>query len=203
MKVSAVRQPWSIEDLNMKLAEFASQAEPILKQHVALRDELNLSVSYNQGECVKPDNIRVLAIRQPWASLIMWGGKTFEIRTMNSNIRESIAVYASRSSPLKRDLNWLEEYYQIELDDIFFENLKGDMDPFIKGAILGTVSLVGCHEISKYWFDGHIESHMNNPDWYRSGLFAWELKDPVPVIPIDFKFAPGQVVWSSTDEVIA
>ena len=146
---------------------------------------------------MKSDHIRVLAVRQPWASLIMWGGKTFEIRTMNTNIREPIAIYASRSPPARRDLDWLEEY---GLDDIFFEDLGGDMDPFIKGAILGTVSLVGCRETSKNWFDDYVESHMNNPDWYRPGLFTWVLKDPCPITPIDFKFVPGQVVWSSIDK---
>ena len=149
---------------------------------------------------MNPDHIRVLAVRQPWASLIMWGGKTLEIRTMNTNIREPIAIYASRSPPKICDLNWLEEYYQIGLDDIFFEDLGVDMDPFIKGAILGTVSLVGCRETSKYWFDNHAESHMNNSNWYIPGLFAWKLKDPRPITPIDFKFVQGQVVWSSIDK---
>lgn len=149
---------------------------------------------------MKSNHIRVLAVRQPWASLIMWGDKSFEIRTMNTNIREPIAIYASRSPPAKCDLNWLEEYYQIGLDDIFFEDLEGDMDPFMKGAILGTVSLVGCRETSKYWFDNHVESHMNNLNCYRPGLFAWELKSPCPITPIDFKFVKGQVVWSSIDK---
>ena len=146
---------------------------------------------------MKPEHIRVLAVRQPWASLSMWGGKTFEIRTMNTNIRETIAIYASRSPPAKCDLDWLEEY---GLDDIFFEDLGGDMDPFIKGAILGTVELVGCREVSKHWFDNNIESHMNNPAWYQIGLRAWELKDPSPITPIDFKFKRGQVVWSSIEK---
>ena len=149
---------------------------------------------------MKPDYIRVLAVRQPWASLIMWGGKTFEIRTMNTNIRGPMVIYASRSTPARCYLDWLEEY---RLDDIMFKDLvfkEGKMDPFIKGAILGTVSLVGCRETSKYWFDGHIESHMNNPDWYKPGLFAWELKDPCPITPIDFKFTKGQVVWGSIEK---
>jgi len=148
---------------------------------------------------VKPDHIRVLAVRQPWASLIMFANKTFEIRTMNTNIKESIAIYASRSPPETCDLNWLEES---GLDAIISENLgvKIDYNSFIRGAILGTVSLVGCHETSKYWFEGHVKSHMNNPDWYIPGLFAWELMDPCPITPIDFKFSPGQVVWSSINK---
>ena len=138
---------------------------------------------------MKPDHIRVLAVRQPWASLIMWGGKSFEVRTMNTNIRETIAIYASRSSPSRCDLDWLEGY---GLDGILFEDLKG--------AILGTVELVGCREVSKHWFDSNIESHMNNPAHYQIGLRAWELKDPSPITPIYFKFERGQVVWSSIEK---
>lgn len=146
---------------------------------------------------MKSNHIRVLAVRQPWASLIMWGGKSFEIRTRFTHIRELIAIYASRSPPAKCDLDWLKEY---GLNDIFCEDLGGDMDPFIKGAILGTVSIIGCRKTSKNWFDDNIESHMNNPDWYRSGLFTWVLVGPRPITPIDFKFVPGQVVWSSIDK---
>ena len=146
---------------------------------------------------MKSDHIRVLAVRQPWASLIMRGGKSYEIRTMNTNIRGPIAIYASRSPPARCDLDWLEEY---GLDDVFFEDLGCDIDPFIKGAILGTVSLVGCRKTSKNWFDDNIESHMNNPDWYQKGMHSWSLADPYPITPVDFKFLLGQVVWSSIDK---
>jgi len=146
---------------------------------------------------VRSNHIRVLAVRQPWASLIIHADKSFEIRTMFTHIRELIAIYASRSPPLKRDLDWLKEY---GLDDMFFEDPEGDMESFVKGAILGTVSIIGCRKTSKNWFDDHVESHMNKPDWFKSGLFTWVLAGPHPITPIEFKFTPGQVVWSSIDK---
>lgn len=141
--------------------------------------------------------MKVLAVRQPWASLIIHGGKTSEIRTMRTNIEERIAIYASRTPPARCDLDWLEEY---GLDDMFFEDVPDNMDPFLKGAIIGTVSLFECNKIeSKDWFDANVESHMNNPAWWQPRMYSWELADPCAITPISFKFKPGQVVWSSIE----
>ena len=146
--------------------------------------------------------MKVLAVRQPWVSLIIHGGKTAEIRTMKTKICERIAIYASRTSEMKLDNDWLEEY---GIDDEFFDPLFEyskfeNTDPFPKGYILGTVSLFECNEIkSKDWFESNIDSHMNNPDWYQPGRYSWELADPCAITPIQFKFKPGQVVWSSIE----
>ena len=145
--------------------------------------------------------MRVLAVRQPWANFIFFGGKTSEIRTMNTNIRERIAIYASRTKPLQTDLDWLEEYgrnIKIPTD------LYDDMEIFQRGVIIGSVDLFDCRKIeSKASFDSEIDYHMNNPDWYHAGMYSWDLLFPHLIQPIDFKFNKGQVVWSSTDEVIA
>lgn len=43
---------WSIEDLNKKLDKLAGQAEALLKQYVALRDELKPPLSKDRDDCV-------------------------------------------------------------------------------------------------------------------------------------------------------
>lgn len=145
--------------------------------------------------------MKVLAVRQPWASLIFIGGKTSEIRTMNTNIRERIAIYASRTPERECDLNWLHKY---GFDASLFDALVKMYNAFPKGVILGTVSLSDCTKIeSKEMFNSTVDSHMNNPDWYQEGLYSWDLVNPIMIEDIEFKFKPGQVVWSSIDEVIA
>lgn len=61
--------------------------------------------------------MRVLAVKQPWADLIISGKKIIEIRTRKTNIREQIAIYASRTKPSKEDVKWLEQEFGYNFDD--------------------------------------------------------------------------------------
>ena len=151
---------------------------------------------------MKPDHIRVLTVLQPWANMIMFAGKSEEIRTMNTNIRGRIAIRSSLTKPLKSDLDWLEEY---GLNVMFADNWYEDMDSFKRGVILGTVSLVGCDKIeSKDSFKANVDSHMNNPDWFKDGIYSWKVKDPhILVKPIEYTPPRGAIVWSHRKGVIA
>jgi len=150
-------------------------------------------VLHNATSFLNP--IRVLAVRQPWASLIMFGYKTSVIRTTNTNIRELIAIHASRSKPLQKDVDWLRSL-----------GLKDDvLNSLPKGVILGTVSLVESYRIeSKNSFKAHVISHMNNPDWYKDGLYAWNMASPA-LLDTPIKYTPprGAIVWSCPKGVIA
>ena len=144
----------------------------------------------------------VLTLRQPWANMLMYIGKSQEIRTMNTNIRGRIAIRSSLTKPLKRDLDWLEEY---GLNVMFADNWYDDMDSFKRGVILGTISLTGCTKIeSKEHFRSTVDAHMNNPDSYKDGLYAWKMEDPKPLkIPIEYTPLRGAIVWSHRKGVIA
>lgn len=150
-------------------------------------------VIHNATSFLNP--IRVLAVRQPWASLILLGYKTSEIRTTNTNIRERIAIHASRSKPLKKDVDWLRS---LGLQD-------DDLNSLPKGVILGTVSLVESYRIeSKNSFKVHAIDHMNNPDWYKDGLYAWKMAAPHLLdTPIEYMPPRGAIVWSCPKGVIA
>lgn len=136
--------------------------------------------------------MRVLAVRQPWAAMIMSGEKIDEIRTQKTNIKERIAIYASRTKPKPEDWDWLEEY---GISDCHFEN--ENVDPFPPGMILGTVLLHDCKKITKQEFEQTVHQHCNNPITYNKRMYAWKLDDPWPMKPIPFKFQKGQVVWST------
>ena len=144
----------------------------------------------------------VLTLRQPWANMLMYIGKSQEIRTMNTNIRGRIAIRSSLTKPLKRDLDWLEEY---GLNVMFADNWYDDMDSFKRGVILGTISLTGCTKIeSKEHFRSTVDAHMNNPDWYKDNLYAWEMEDPeLLVTPIEYTPPRGAIVWTHPKGVIA
>lgn len=135
--------------------------------------------------------MRVLAIRQPWASLIIEGLKDVEIRTMPTKINEYIAIYASRTKPKQSDLEWLASY--LELDD-YMDYCANPPT----GKIIGTALLFRCeHYEGIIDFSKEINFHLCNPEWYNSKMYGWELANPEPLDKmIDFKFN-GSIVWSN------
>jgi hypothetical protein len=131
--------------------------------------------------------IRVLAVRQPWASLIVEGLKTIEVRSRVTNIREVIAIYASAS---KQDE--IEEYYR----EYNFYTLP-------KGVIIGTVEIIGCADFDLITFSGkELLSKASCLPSYKisTNFYYWKLANPVKFFsPIPYKPPKGAVVWSKTD----
>jgi len=143
--------------------------------------------------------MHVLAVRQPWASWIISGEKSIEVRTMPTNIRDYIAIYATRTKIRKEDTQWLETLEDrgvLDMDHISPEHLK----EYPQGKIIGTVHLHAC---KKYQcspeFTEDAPLHLNKPEWYNSKMWGWELASPRAINPIDFKFN-GSMVWSKIDD---
>jgi hypothetical protein len=139
--------------------------------------------------------MKVLAVRQPWASLIIGGIKDIEVRTFPTNIREYIAIYATRTKVKQCDMDWLRQYMDY-----------GDYQKFnteiIKGKILGTALLVDCKKYGgRIDFSKDMIFHWNNPEWYNSKMYGWDLANAEEIKTIDFKFK-GSIVWSSIDDTI-
>ncbi len=71
---------------------------------------------------------RALSIQQPFAELIIIGKKEFEYRSIPTNIRERIYIYASKKSgPDKR---WKESGYE-----------PGSLPT---GVLIGSVEIISC-----------------------------------------------------------
>ena len=159
--------------------------------------------------------IRVLAVRQPWASLIVEGLKTIEIRSVNTNIRERIAIYASLKKPTSEILTctfstlgrW--EHYKTlgDSDREKYEYLNSlNQNDYITGYIIGTVELTNSLQIKSC-------CGTSNCDWvwiYKNSYahaemifndnFLWRLENPVKFSqPIPYKPPKGAVVWSKTE----
>ena len=71
--------------------------------------------------------MKVLTIKQPWASLIIDGHKRYEFRSWKTNYRGKLLIHVGMS--LERDM--VDRFKDYNLD-------------YIKGAIIGEVELVDC-----------------------------------------------------------
>lgn len=112
--------------------------------------------------------MKVLSIRQPWASLIVYGYKKYEFRSWQTHYRGDLLIHASKG---------FEKQY-IEL----FKDLNIPME---SGKIIGKVTLEDCLEVTS-----KLESELikENPKVYgqnkgRTG-YAWKVSNPKLIKPI-------------------
>lgn len=155
------------------------------------------------------ETIRVLAVRQPWASLIVEGLKTIEVRSRNTNVRERVAIYASTHRPTKKELSgvWrdLEEMVMakngvLTLDDEarIKKLISGLYTPTYTrytGKILGSVEIThsgemtatACYALRKHHF---APTPVNT-------VYGWDLVDPVKFPePIPLEKWPSGGPWA-------
>lgn len=133
--------------------------------------------------------MKVLAIKQPWASLIANGDKTIEVRSRNMNIRERIAIYATRSNFDKRG----KKYY----------SRRSHINKYIRGYIIATAELTDSVQyIKSSQFVHNANQHiipLINIEQYM-GHYAWCLSNVQKLKhPIKFKMKKGCVVWDWID----
>ena len=111
--------------------------------------------------------LRVLSVRQPWASLIASGRKTLELRSWETDYRGPLLIIAG-GRPWKGDHGH-------------------DLGPL--GVAICVVDVVGCRRLTR----ADAEASGLRPDKLEpllaEGWFAWELSDarPVPATPIKGK----------------
>ena len=114
--------------------------------------------------------MKVLTIKQPWATLIMQGYKRFEFRSWQTKYRGDLLIHAGKGID-KEAIKRLEKYLPEELPT---------------GKILGKVTLVDCIKMSPE-FKGELLKE--NRDIYTKGSFkenyGWQMdnvqvfKDPI------------------------
>ncbi len=81
--------------------------------------------------------LRAISIKQPFVELILQGKKKFEYRTVPTNIRERVYLYAS-SKERSEDLLW--------------KKVKGEGGSLPRGMIVGSVEIVDCRVHKKEGF---------------------------------------------------
>jgi hypothetical protein len=101
--------------------------------------------------------MKALTIRQPWASLIIEGGKDIENRSRATKVRGWVLVHAGLSlEPADLVLDWCEGF------GVFEENDKAeDVRDILRrsahsaGGIIGAMRIVDCvDDIGSPWFCG-------------------------------------------------
>ena len=131
--------------------------------------------------------MRVLAVRQPWAEEIITGRKTIEVRSQNTLARERVAIYATRTTPTKQDLEWLEY-------------LGHPINNIVEGFIIGTVEIHNSmHVRDADHFHKNLNNHLCYQDMYKKGQHFWHLQNEQRINAIPFKMPRGAVIWSFID----
>ena len=106
--------------------------------------------------------MKVLTIKQPWATLIMQGDKRFEFRSWQTKYRGELLIHAGKGID-KQAMKRLAKYLP--------ENI-----PF--GKILGKVKLVDCIKMSPEFKEMLLKE--NNEIYNKSSFqenFGWQLTD--------------------------
>jgi len=85
--------------------------------------------------------MKVLSIRQPWAFLILTGGKDIENRSWNTKFRGRFLIHASKRVDRAAIAKFVEN--------------GGNPDDLIHGAVIGSAELVDVVKQSdSKWFEG-------------------------------------------------
>lgn len=103
--------------------------------------------------------MKVLTVKEPWASLIINGYKKYEFRSWKTNYRGKLLIHAGKT--LEKDVLPRFSCYNIE---------------YSSGAIIGEVDLVDCIEVDEE-FNNKLEKI--NPVVYGRSKhirnYAWKL----------------------------
>lgn len=119
--------------------------------------------------------MRALTVRQPWAELIMAGRKPYELRGRPTNIRGRIWIHAGQTV----------ERSEAELAGL-------DHTTLTRGALVGTLELIGCSPFTPEMADEMRHSRAYFGDW-EPDLFAWEVVRPRRIDePVPWK---GSLGW--------
>ncbi|MER2126314.1 ASCH domain-containing protein [Solibacillus sp.] len=140
--------------------------------------------------------MKVITIKQPWATLIALGEKKFETRSWATKHRGPLAIHAGKS--IDRDAC---EYIPIKeaLEKHGISNYK----ELPTGVILATTILTNCHKVpEEHTVEGIEFGKMLRGDEvyfgnYEAGRFAWELSEIQVIKPVPTK---GQLSLWNWDE---
>lgn len=114
--------------------------------------------------------MKVLTIKEPWASLIVNGYKKYEFRSWKTNYRGKILIHAGMS--IEKDMLGNIKDYNIEIN---------------KGAIIGEADLVDCILVNEE-FDKELRNidkivygnnHINNYAWKLENIKKYD--KPIPI----------------------
>ena len=120
--------------------------------------------------------MKVISIKEPFATLIMNKMKLIETRSWKTNYRGELYIHASGKSLAKEYLN----------NQYVFELIK-DLD-MNYGNIICKVNLVDCIYMDEKFLKKIKKNKQEyNLGKYELGRYAWVFEDIVPITPIEAK----------------
>ena len=102
--------------------------------------------------------MKVLTIKQPWATLIIECLKKYEFRTWKTNYRGKILIHAGLS---------LEQKYSNKFKDYKFN--------YIKGAIIGEAEIIDCILVDEKFNNQLQKENILVYGNDHVGIYAWKL----------------------------
>jgi len=126
---------------------------------------------------MEPTNEYALSIKQPWATLLVHGLKTIEVRRWPTARLGRVLIHAARI-PDDRPEGWNR------VPEHLLETAK------LQGGILGAAQLISCRAY-KYLeaFSQDLDKHLNEPDWFElAGFYGFVFTNP-EILP--FRSYPG------------
>lgn len=139
--------------------------------------------------------MKVLTLKQPWATLIALGEKKIETRSWKTNYRGPLLIHAGKS--IEKDICLQEPFLSVlNKNSIYVGKSATTFKPLVDlptGVIIAKCNLVACHKIIEEpgncaITDGHILINGNEYEFgnYEVGRYAWILnniellKEPIP-----------------------
>lgn len=136
--------------------------------------------------------MKALSLTQPWAELVVRGLKEYETRSWSTTHRGPLAIHASKGFP-----RWAQRL--LDEGEPIGDALNMPPGELPRGAIVGTVVLIGCYSTTGLQAARSITpQEINFGDW-GPGRYAWHFENPVQCKPASVKGALG--LWAVPLEI--
>lgn len=111
--------------------------------------------------------MKAITVRQPWAWLIIYGGKDIENRSWSTAVRGRVLVHASKGMTL-------DEYDSACFTAQDFGIAIPDAGALDRGGIIGSVEIVRC-----------VPPRERHSQWHEPGQWGFQLREPraLPFLP--------------------
>ncbi|NOQ47564.1 MAG: ASCH domain-containing protein, partial [Methanococcoides sp.] len=120
--------------------------------------------------------MRLLKVKQPWASMIAHGDKEIEVRSRNTNIREKIAIYATKTPPSLKDIEYVRNFFE--------RDLQKKVPDYLMNLPIGRILATGTLSKSvpfthKMWKEERLWHMAPEAFFEEDHTFGWYLEDVV------------------------
>ncbi|MFN4259699.1 MAG: ASCH domain-containing protein [Gemmataceae bacterium] len=128
--------------------------------------------------------VYALSLKQPWATLLVHGLKTIEIRRWPTNRRGRVLIHASRT-PDERPEAWARVPAALLEHACWRGGIVGE------GTILECIAYVSLESFLK-----DQDAHLNDPAWFQAGLYGFRFAN---LAPLPFRPCLGWVRFFAVD----